>query len=67
MANDVKFPEIEVALIGHDGNAFAVMGAVKNALGKAGHRDQVDQYLKEAMSGNYDNLLAVTMRWVSVV
>jgi hypothetical protein len=56
-----------VKLIDTDGNALAIIGRVKNALVKAGaDQDYVDQYLKEAMFGDYDNLLCVTMNYVHV-
>jgi hypothetical protein len=59
--------DIQVQLIGKDGNAFAVMGAVQRALRKAGaSKEEINQYLKEAMSGDYDNLLRTTMDWVEV-
>ncbi len=59
---------IEVELVGQDGNAFAIMGAVTNALRQNGFTaDDVDEYRTEAMSGDYDNLLRVTMDWVEVV
>ena len=59
--------DIQVQLIGKDGNAFAVMGAVQRALRKAGApKEEINQYLKEAMSGDYDNLLRTTMDWVEV-
>ena len=62
-----KYPEIEVELIGQDGNAFAIMGAVQKALRKGGvSKDEIDEYLKESMSGDYDNLLATAVSWVSV-
>ena len=58
---------IEVELVGHDGNAFAIMGRVTKALRQNGYTaDDVDEYRKEAMSGDYDNLLRVTMEWVEV-
>lgn len=66
MSNEVKFPDVTVQLVGRDGNAFAVLGAAKRALAKAGHRDMVDEYLTEAMSDDYDHLLATTMRWMNV-
>lgn len=54
-----------VCLDGLDGNAFAVMGAVSNALRKSGqHGDKVAAYRKAAMSGDYDNLLRVSMEYV---
>ena len=30
-------------------------------------KEEIDQYLKEAKSGDYDNLLRVTMEWVNVI
>jgi hypothetical protein len=58
---------VEVQLSGNDGNAFAVMGAVKSALKKAGaSNEELDQYLSDSMSGDYDNLLRVAMEWVDV-
>lgn len=62
-----KYPEIEVELIGNDGNAFAIMGAVQKALKKANVPNaEIDEYIKESTSGDYDNLLRVAMDWVSV-
>jgi hypothetical protein len=62
-----KYPEIEVSLIGRDGNAFAIMGAVEKALRKGGiSQDEISTYLKESMSGDYDNLLRTAMNWVTV-
>ena len=56
-----------VKLIDADGNAFAIMGYVRESLLKAGaDKEYVDQYLKEAMFGDYDNLLCVTMNYVHV-
>lgn len=62
-----KFEHIEVELIGNDGNAFAIMGTVIKALRKNGvSQVDIDKYQEEAMSGDYDNLLAVTMKTVTV-
>jgi len=59
--------QIEVQLSGNDGNAFAIMGAVKKALKSAGaSAEEVEQYLAESMAGDYDNLLRVAMDWVEV-
>ena len=64
----VKYPNVHVQLTGQDGNAFAVMGAVQRALRKAGaSKDEINQYLKDAMSGDYNHLLSTTMEWVEVV
>ena len=56
-----------VKLTGNDGNAFAVMGAVTSALRRAGYtNEEVHEYQSQAMSGDYNNLLAVSMRWANV-
>lgn len=59
--------DIEVQLTGNDGNAFAVMAQVNRALRNAGATpEELDQYQQESMSGDYDNLLRVAMKWVEV-
>lgn len=61
------YADVRVQMIGEDGNAFAVMGRVVAALRKAGaSREATDEYTAEAMAGDYDHLLQVTMRWVEV-
>jgi hypothetical protein len=64
---DVRFPDVEVQLTGTDGNAFAILGRVTQALKRAGHGDQVDAFMEEATAGNYDQLLATCMKWVEVL
>jgi len=60
-----KYPDVEVQLVGEDGNAFSIMGRVTKALRKAGvAQNEIDAYREEATSGDYDNLLQTTMRWV---
>ena len=62
-----KFPNIEVQLSGEDGNAFSIMGRVTKAMRRAGiSKDEIDKYKVEATSGDYDNLLQVTMTTVEV-
>lgn len=62
-----KYPEIEVELIGQDGNAFAIIGATTKALRRGGvSKEEIAEYTKEAMSGDYDNVLSTTSRWVTV-
>ena len=56
-----------VALTQVDGNAFAIMGAVKSAIKSAGaSQEEIDQYLAESMSGDYGNLIRVACSWVEV-
>lgn len=64
---DIRYSEVEVRLVGGDGNAWAIMGAVARALRKAGVSDEeIAEYEKESMSGDYDHLLATAMAWVTV-
>jgi len=63
----VKFPDVKVKLVGRDGNAFAIMGAVTAAMRKGGcSKEQIDEYTAAAMSGDYDNLLRVSSETVTV-
>jgi hypothetical protein len=63
----VRYPDITVELTGHDGNAFAIMGRVQQALRRAGvPAEERDRFRAEAMSGDYDHLLQTCMRWVEV-
>jgi hypothetical protein len=67
MITDCKYPHIKVKLTGKDGNAFAILGAMRTALRKNDvDKDEVDQFIKEAMGGNYDHLLRTCMKWVTV-
>lgn len=63
----IHFPDVEVQLTGEDGNAFAILGRVSKALRNAGaSKDEIDEFMAEATSGDYDNLLRTCMAWVSV-
>jgi hypothetical protein len=56
-----------VKLVGHDGNAFVIMGTICEALRKAGaSAETVGQYRRESMSGDYANLLATAMKYCDV-
>jgi hypothetical protein len=56
-----------VKLVGADGNAFNVMGLARRAMRDAKIAPEViEEYLKEAQSGDYDHLLATTMKYCDV-
>jgi hypothetical protein len=61
-----KFPDVQVRLTGEDGNAFAIIGKVSKALKRAGHGDAAAEFQAEAMSGDYNHLLATAMDYVDV-
>jgi hypothetical protein len=66
--NTVRYPDIEVELIGQDGNAFAILGAVKRELRRAGvSAEEQAEFMAEATSGDYNHLLQTVQAWVEVV
>lgn len=63
----VKYPEIEVQLVGQDGNAFMILALVQKALRRAGvSKEEIAEFHAEATSGDYTHLLATAMKWVDV-
>lgn len=60
-----KFPGVPAIV--YDGNAFAVMGAVRKAMKQNGAtKEDVDAYMEEATKGDYDNLLIVSSDYVDI-
>lgn len=58
-----KLPDVQVRLVGEDGNAFSILGRCTRAMKRAGHTDQVATFLDEAKSGDYYHLLNTCMEW----
>lgn len=53
------------SLIGIDGNAFSIIGYVANAMKQCGYsRDAITVYKSEALSGDYNNLLSVSIKMI---
>ena len=51
--------KVNLTLVGLDGNAFSLMGAFKSQAENEGwSKDEIDAVLNEAMSGDYDHLVA---------
>ena len=62
-----KYPNITVKLVGTDSNAFSIIGNVKAGLKKGGvPSEEIDAFVTESMSGDYDNVIATAVRWVEV-
>ena len=58
---------LPLRLVGQDGNAFAILGAAQKALRRAGlHDEHWNNYHTEATSGDYNHLLATTMKYFGV-
>lgn len=57
----------KLKIIGEDGNAFNILGRAQRAAKKAKWtKSQIDEYLEEAMSGDYNHLLATTAKYFEV-
>ena len=64
---NMKYPDVRVKLVGTDGNAFSILGNVVRIAKK--HKvpqSDIDEFMKEAMSGDYDNLLSTCIKWFNV-
>lgn len=62
-----KYPHINVQMAGQDGNAFSILGRVRSALRRERvPAEEISRFCDEAMSGDYDHLLATVMAWVDV-
>ncbi len=62
----VKYPEIEVNLVGNDGNALVIIGKVSSALRKGKVSPQeIQKFHEEATSSDYDNVLQTCLKWVT--
>lgn len=56
-----------VKLVGTDGNVFAVIGKVRDALGRAGLRDEAAEFVERAFAaGSYDEVLRLCMEYCDV-
>ena len=52
--------KIKLELVGLDGNAFSLLGAFQKQARKEGWaKEEIDKVLTKAMSGDYNNLVAV--------
>jgi hypothetical protein len=57
-----KYPDVHVAMVGEDGNAFAILGRVQRALREAGvPAAEIRAFTQEACAGDYDHLLQTVL------
>ena len=55
-------------LIGEDGNVFFILGkAVREACRAGWDEEKIEQFKKEAMSGDYDHALQTCMEYFEVI
>lgn len=63
----IRYPDIQVKLLGTSGNVFAILGRMQAALKAAGiPPSEVTLFMEQATSGNYDHALQTCMQWVDV-
>jgi coproporphyrinogen III oxidase-like Fe-S oxidoreductase len=62
-----RFPQVHVRLTGTNGNAFAILRTVREALRKAGvPQYEITQFVEEATKADYVELLMTCLKWVEV-
>ena len=62
-----KYPDVSVQLSGRDGNAFAIIAAVRGALKSAGETAAAEEFGKSAFDcDSYDALLRLAAQTVDV-
>ena len=60
-------PEVTVQLSGKDGNAYAIIGAVRLAMRRANLPQQaIKTFTDEAMASDYDHVLQTAMATVTI-
>lgn len=63
----VRHPNVYVRLVGEDGNAYSILARVKQAMVRKGiPKQDVQAFLRDATSGDYDHLLRVVCDTVHV-
>lgn len=61
----VKYPQVKVNLSDNDGNAFMILGRVRQAMRRAGiSNEEIEAFTVEAQSGDYSHLLQTVMKTV---
>ena len=62
-----RYPHVHVQLTGEDGNPMSIIARVSRELRHAGvEPGMVALFREQALSGDYDHVLATCMQWVSV-
>ena len=60
------FPNVNVQLVGENGNAYSILGRVIKAMRRGKVPDtSIEDFKTEATKGDYDNLLQTVMKYVS--
>jgi hypothetical protein len=63
---EVPYTNAVVTLTGKDGNALLILGLVRRGILKSNHPELAEEFMLEAMNGDYDHLLQTCMCYVTV-
>jgi len=61
-----KYPEVEVQLVGEDGNVFSILGRCKKAARGKLTDEQFEEFSGKLMSGDYNNALSTVQEYFTV-
>lgn len=62
-----RYPSITVMLTGTDGNAFTILCAATKAMREAElPKEEIREFVDEAVSGDYEHLIRTVMTWFDV-
>jgi hypothetical protein len=61
------YEDVTVKLVGEDGNAFFILGRVSKEMKRNNiPKNEINDFMKEAMEGDYNHLLRTCMKYVNV-
>lgn len=62
-----KFTKKEkYSLVGVNGNAFSIMGYVRESLRKEGLKDKIKEYTQKATAKDYNHLIVVSLEYIEL-
>ena len=62
-----KYPDVDVQLVGEDGNAFVILGICQREARQQGvSPEEIKAFMQEGMAGDYNHLLATCQRWFNI-
>ena len=67
MDNGIKTSKPEVELTTCDGNVFSILGRCQKTLRRSKYsKEDIDQFISDASSGDYDHALQTVFKWFDV-
>lgn len=60
--------KLKVKLIGEDGNVYYLLGKAQQVLKRAGYdKDFINEFIKEATSGDYNHAIATIDNYMEII